>query len=236
MVDDLPAFRIWIGERAKEVPAAADDVVRTAAMGLLRRLVNYTPVDTGRARAGWQVSTTGPPTGAEGVTLPVIGRSGGLVRRPFPVRQPGRRRELGTGYPGRPRGGTRLVREPILKYGDVPDAEFDRRIAAGDVGGGLVRVRFGSVRPPRPLSPRVAGMAFGPVGATSEVEANNIIKMLEKDVSAYRRGSAGIWIFNNVPYIVFLNQGHSRQAQAYFVERAVQEASTTWTGVRILER
>lgn len=33
-----------------------------------------------------------------------------------------------------------------------------------------------------------------------------------------------IWIVNNVPYIVILNEGHSTQAPAGFVERSIEEA------------
>jgi hypothetical protein len=222
VADDLPGFRAWIELRAREVAPAADDAVRRAATDLVRRLVRYTPVDTGRARAGWQVSTQGPPSGAEQTTLPAHG-AGGLERRPFPARQPGRRSALGVGYPGRPRREVRGVLVPTAHTGSTS-------FGLGHVG--LVRVA--APRPPRPASPRVAGMLFGPAGATSHAEAANILQLLEADIGRYRSGAAGMWVFNNVPYIVFLNQGHSRQAAAHWIERAILE--TSWEGVRIFER
>lgn len=233
---DLPGFKKWIEVQARQVGPAADDAVRRAAGDLLHRLVSYTPVDTGRARAGWRVSVGSPPSGEEPVQLPVMDSRGVLRRRPFPGRQPGRLRTLGTGYPGRPRREFRLERTPILRYGDVPDAEFDRRIAAGDVGGQLVRVRTAPPRPPRPVSPRVAGMLFGPTGATSDAEASNILAALRRDVAGYRSrgGTASLFVYNNVPYVIFLNQGHSPQAAAHWIEKAILE--TSWEGVRIFER
>lgn len=223
MANDLPGFRSWIEIRAREVGQAADEAVQRAALDLSRRLVHYTPVDTGRARAGWQISTSGPPSGAEEVTLPVHSEGGLLVRRPFPVRQPGRRRSLGTGHVGRPRGGVRGVLRPTA--------------ATGSTSMGLAHVslvRVPDTRPPRPASARVAGMVFGPRGATSTAEAGNIMALLQKDIAGYRSGAAGVWVYNNVPYIVFLNQGHSRQSAAHFIERAILE--TSWEGVKIFER
>jgi hypothetical protein len=222
LADDLAGFKSWIEIRAREVGAAADDAVRRAALDLTRRLVSYTPVDTGRARAGWRISTAGPPTGTEAVSLPVQ-TEGGLIRRAFPVRQPGRLRSLGTGYPGRPRGAIRGVFRPTAPTGSV------------SMGLGHVSlVRTGGARPPRLPSPRVAGMVFGPAGAASSAEAGNIMAMLQTDIASYRSGEAGLYVYNNVPYVVFLNQGHSRQASANFIERAILE--TSWEGVRIFER
>lgn len=42
----------------------------------------------------------------------------------------------------------------------------------------------------------------------------------------YRLKAGPVFISNNVPYILRLNDGHSKQAPAGFVQRAIQEAVT----------
>lgn len=177
--DDLEAFQRWIHLKATEVSDGANQAIAAAAADLATRLVRYTPVDTGRARAGWQVSISTPPSGSEPITLPMRVRGQrGLVRVPFPARAGGR--------------------------------------AAG----------------------RVVGVAHAPVGAASAAEASDVIRQLKADIAKYRgRGiQGGIYVFNNVPYIVFLNQGHSHQAAAHFIERAILETQGTLSKVTILEK
>lgn len=43
-------------------------------------------------------------------------------------------------------------------------------------------------------------------------------------VATYRLGQGSVFISNNVPYIVYLNQGSSSQAPPGFVETAVEVA------------
>lgn len=45
-------------------------------------------------------------------------------------------------------------------------------------------------------------------------------------VLAFRLGAGSVFISNNVPYILRLNDGHSQQAAPGFVQRAIQEAVT----------
>lgn len=42
-------------------------------------------------------------------------------------------------------------------------------------------------------------------------------------VLAYRLEAGPAWVTNNVPYILVLNDGHSSQAPAGFIERAIDE-------------
>ncbi len=43
---------------------------------------------------------------------------------------------------------------------------------------------------------------------------------------SYRLAQGAVFVSNNVPYILKLNDGHSKQAPAMFVERAIQKAVT----------
>lgn len=51
-------------------------------------------------------------------------------------------------------------------------------------------------------------------------------------VTSYRLGQGPINITNNVPYIQVLNDGHSQQAPAGFVEAAIDRAVGTYGGRR----
>lgn len=47
----------------REVPDALERTHRTVLLDLFARLVRATPVDTGRARANWQIAHGSPPSG-----------------------------------------------------------------------------------------------------------------------------------------------------------------------------
>lgn len=55
-----------------------------------------------------------------------------------------------------------------------------------------------------------------------------------KEVLSTRKPEQNIFISNNVPYIRRLNEGHSAQAPAGFVEAAVQSAVNAHRGDKIL--
>lgn len=57
-------------------------------------------------------------------------------------------------------------------------------------------------------------------GATTKAELG------DTSVLAYRLAQGSIFITNNVPYIVDLNQGSSRKAPAGFVQGAIEKAIT----------
>jgi hypothetical protein len=199
VADDLGQFERWIQLKAAEVNAGVNDALRKTAADLVGRLVRYTPVDTGRARAGWGISLSTPPTGIEPVSLPQL---------------------IG--------GGSRMT------------SARARKAQQGVITAqrGLVRQPFPARSSRRTSTPR-HGTVFGPLGLHSDQEAANIMAMLKQDIAKYAgRGiQGGIYVYNNVPYVVFLNQGHSKQASAHFIERAILEAQVaTGKGLTILER
>ena len=71
----------------------------------------------------------------------------------------------------------------------------------------------------------VAGTAENVSAAVSEQQAG-LGRLL-----AYRLAAGPVFISNNVPYILRLNEGSSAQAPAGFVQKAIQEAVT---GLRIV--
>lgn len=79
-----------------------------------------------------------------------------------------------------------------------------------------------------PLSTKIS---YGPNSERSVIQANNSI------IKSYGTANKGqyIHITNNLPYIVPLNNGHSAQAPAGFVERAVTVAHSSIRGARILD-
>ena len=61
-------------------------------------------------------------------------------------------------------------------------------------------------------------------GTRKEAEAGRLdTRTAFEGIQSFRRNRIGqrIWITNNVPYIVLLNQGSSRQAPPMFVETAI---------------
>ncbi len=59
----LRQFAVRIKGRAKAIPDRSDQIVREVALAADRTLVLNTPVDTGRARANWQVTLGTPAAG-----------------------------------------------------------------------------------------------------------------------------------------------------------------------------
>lgn len=70
----------------------------------------------------------------------------------------------------------------------------------------------------------VAGSRDAPEGATSERGAAEV-------ATQYRLSRGRVFISNNVPYIIRLNEGSSTQAPAKFVEAAIQEGIQGLDGV-----
>jgi hypothetical protein len=58
---------------------------------------------------------------------------------------------------------------------------------------------------------------------SSVVEADTAYASGAADVLSYQLGDGAAWVSNNVPYILALNDGWSKQQPAGFVERAIAE-------------
>jgi hypothetical protein len=67
---DLDQFSRRIQDVAKGVEPGVDDIVRKYALIANQTVVMATPVDTGRARANWQVSIGAPVSGSLASTEP----------------------------------------------------------------------------------------------------------------------------------------------------------------------
>lgn len=63
------------------------------------------------------------------------------------------------------------------------------------------------------------GVAGSPGAVTTGPQADGTARLLVYSLTQ----SPLIWITNNVPYIRKLNEGHSKQAPANFVERAIDQ-------------
>jgi hypothetical protein len=61
-VVNLRSFELNLEKALEGFEGSASDLKRHVALDLLTRVVERTPVDTGRARANWQVSINGPTT------------------------------------------------------------------------------------------------------------------------------------------------------------------------------
>lgn len=64
--------------------------------------------------------------------------------------------------------------------------------------------------------------------ATAEVDRRDkqgsaTIALLTNLTAKYRLGDGTVWLSSNIPYIQRLNEGHSTQAPAGFVEMAIEE-------------
>lgn len=60
MADDLRSFTLKMDEFAHRVGLSPGLVVKRVALDLFSRIVRKTPVDTGRARASWNISAGAP--------------------------------------------------------------------------------------------------------------------------------------------------------------------------------
>jgi hypothetical protein len=82
------------------------------------------------------------------------------------------------------------------------------------------------------VGPYSPGQGLG-VGETANAQA--ALNQAAAQIDRFRLGAnRSIFISNNLPYIERLNDGHSAQAPAGFVESAVQAAARTVQGARIL--
>lgn len=132
---------------AKDIPENANAIVRLTALAIQQSLVLQTPVDTGRARANWQVNINAPANGT-------------------------------------------LEQFPLAAKGD-------------------------SVGLP------------GPSGSFAMTEA---IKATQNFVGG------SIFITNNLPYIVPLNNGHSQQAPAGFIQTAILNGIAAVKNATLIEK
>lgn len=78
--------------------------------------------------------------------------------------------------------------------------------------------------------PQIGAPFTGTAGSRGQAEAGSVSQAEqsagEASLFTYRLERGQVWISNNVPYIVRLNEGSSRQAPAKFVEAAIQKAIT----------
>ncbi len=62
-IEGVAAFSAGLNRDAEDVDAMVGKFTRRLGVGILRRVVLATPVDTGRARANWQVDLNATPQG-----------------------------------------------------------------------------------------------------------------------------------------------------------------------------
>lgn len=96
---NLNQFGDKIKRVAVDVPKNADEIVRKVALAADQTIVMATPVDTGRARANWQVGIGNAPSG----TVDYAGGAGGSISYAI-----GAAKSVVTTYKGQP-GGIWLV-------------------------------------------------------------------------------------------------------------------------------
>lgn len=65
-IQGLDAFKRGIRSDIADIAAVTSKVERRIGLGILRRVVMATPVDTGRARGNWQVDLNNAPKGETG--------------------------------------------------------------------------------------------------------------------------------------------------------------------------
>ncbi len=130
---DLHQFNARMKALGKTVADNSDRLVRKCALAIDGAVILATPVDTGRARANWQVS----------------------------------------------------LNEPISATRD-------------------------------PYAPGQAGSTGGPNAQAAIAQGQTVIQQY-----TFERAQAGLFITNNLPYIGRLNNGHSAQAPAGFVEKGI---------------
>lgn len=85
-----------------------------------------------------------------------------------------------------------------------------------------------------PASQVIEPYAPGEAGSTGNSNVQAATDQAEQVISGYNYGEE-IHITNNLPYIQRLNDGHSAQAPANFVEQAVLEAVRVVTSGRIVD-
>lgn len=79
------SFTLDLSRFCQKAKAAPATVVKKACFDMFSRVIQRTPVDTGRARAGWQVGVGGMPSGSDPGPMPKrakgIGASSSLAQR-----------------------------------------------------------------------------------------------------------------------------------------------------------
>jgi hypothetical protein len=80
------------------------------------------------------------------------------------------------------------------------------------------------------------GIGIAPAGTTEAIDAGGG-QALQAGADLIRTSTPGldIHLTNNLPYIVPLNQGHSHQAPAGFIERAIQIGTGLLASTRLTE-
>lgn len=87
----------------------------------------------------------------------------------------------------------------------------------------------------RPFMYDIGPYAPGKHGSTEATSREQMLATARYLLS-YRKPGQTIFISNNVPYIRRLNEGHSRQAAAGFVERAVAHGNRVARNARVLSQ
>lgn len=88
----------------------------------------------------------------------------------------------------------------------------------------------------QPVEGAVEAHVAGAKGSTADANAEAAIGAAAEVIDAFDiEKNAEIHLANNLPYIRSLNDGHSKQAPANFVETAVLEGLATVRGARILK-
>lgn len=144
MANDFRTFNLQLDQFAKRVRLSGTTVAKRVAFDVFGRIVRRTPVDTGRARASWNISTN----------------------------------------------------------------QADRSVV------GEVRTRLKSgTHAPKGLQQRAVK------SAVNALQNKNLMGLQVKSGDT-------IWISNNLPYIVKLEEGHSKQAPAGMVAVSLAEVDT----------
>lgn len=73
-----------------------------------------------------------------------------------------------------------------------------------------------------PIMTAIQAYAKGKFGSTAHTSYNAALAEALRELKSHKSGDT-IWIINLIRYIVYLNQGHSSQEPAQFVERAVDK-------------
>ena len=129
---------------------------------------------------------------------------------------------------------TQLVRGVNRIVGKIAFAVLSTVVRATPVGNATLWKRPKSA-PPGYVGGRARGNWQVGLNHTNDRETGSRDKegngTIDKGAAVIGQGVLGkkVIIFNNVPYIVRLNMGHSRQAPAGFVEKATQEALNAFT-------
>lgn len=87
-----------------------------------------------------------------------------------------------------------------------------------------------------PATEEIDAYSPGKEGSTAGPNAQAAIDQGQEAVATYGPDNKSIHITNNVPYIGRLNEGHSAQAPANFVEQAIDAGIAAVQGSKILKK